>query len=113
MKCARERRGREKSTRTTTANLEAQSALDELAQQDAIEADEELWLAIWDSQTADEQEALPAPARAPEPSFSVQDAWEEYGITPLRDSSPQPPSYMDSLDVVELRDVEWHRHTLG
>ena len=107
------RRGREMSTRTTTANLEALSALDELSQQDAIEADEDLWLAIWDSQTADEQEDLPALACAPEPSFSVQDTWEEYGITPLRDSDPQPPSYLDSLDVVELSDVEWHRHTLG
>ena len=34
------------STRTTTANLEALFALDELAQQDAIEADEDLWLAV-------------------------------------------------------------------
>ena len=42
------------SARETTASPEALYALDEFAQQNAIEAGGDMWLAGWDSQTADE-----------------------------------------------------------
>ena len=83
--------------------------LDDLAQQDALEEDIDLWEAVWELQR---DSAIAADDFSPPADEEDPEITDPYRV-PHRPIMSDDSDLWDAMDVVEFDDAYWHRHTLG